>query len=654
MIILNNMFQEWPENPIGSPYAYLMIAGALTPKESRVLYDGHGVVNLTYGHVHLRIWRTSGPCPDVVNFPVMNGKSVEDWLSLMSVRHRDFDVVRRGLIDLDRTLRGTKGISLDRKVGLARFYRLSRRPEWVRLSMHNVLGKVSSPGLGPNLRAKPWLIDLRALGKRVKPAPRMRVWIPKPDGGLRPLAVPTMSDRIRERAILTIMEVVAAGMQSSNSIGFRYNQDRHRGLSRFLSRAMVKYGTDGFNLLDTDFRKYFDSIPHAGLKAILLNLGMEEGSREYKFVIRSIKAPILYSGHQDSELSSRGMSCPRDVKPEVGTPQGSLLSPLLSNLYGAHMDIHLETLGLMHVRYADNLLVAYPSSWSLEDALKRVKEGLPEGIQLHEGKTSGLEGNGTLFTLGCKITRTPEGIDFSCCEGYDSPNAKPGPLEIHREVFGGLNFIRQALGWVRNLAVHQRHQPFIDRRTWARRVGNARKYLDFRNSFMVRPGVYREVKILPGYTSQSLRYRMSWDTIRMWLDGGRKTLGGGPSGLVRISINEIIREQELSIQKAMERLRSALHQDIRLFHRGIPPGVLHFEGDPYRYYDLVSRLPIRCKHKSPRYYNELRSRVVFGNLGMEGDYHEFVNFPSSFVRGMNSHVYLGGPRIYGLMRPYNL
>lgn len=58
---------------------------------------------------------------------------------------------------------------------------------------------------------------------------------------------------------------------------------------------MVKYGKDGFNLLDTDFRKYFDSIPHAGLRAILLKLGMEEVSRHLSNILATRTLSLAYS-----------------------------------------------------------------------------------------------------------------------------------------------------------------------------------------------------------------------------------------------------------------------------------------------------------------------------------------------------------------------
>jgi retron-type reverse transcriptase len=91
--------------------------------------------------------------------------------------------------------------------------------------------------------------------KHSYPDARMRVWLDKPDGGLRPLTIPTHRDRIREAALRLIAEIVAAPWQSQSSIGFRFNQDRHRGLYTFLSRALRKWGLSGFNIIDTDFKK---------------------------------------------------------------------------------------------------------------------------------------------------------------------------------------------------------------------------------------------------------------------------------------------------------------------------------------------------------------------------------------------------------------
>jgi hypothetical protein len=182
------------------------------------------------------------------------------------------------------------------------------------------------------------------------------------------------------------------------------------------------------------------------------------------------------------------------VHPKVGTPQGGVISPLLANLYGERLDRGLDRLDLPFLRYADNLLVAYPSSMGEGEILAILTRVVPRGITLHKGKTQYLIGYGTLVTLGCVINRGGDGLKFYICEGYKQ-EAAPGKEARLQCPWANINYVKGALGWLRNLAIHFKHQYLEDRDRWARHVGLRRLYWMVEDSSGIKPGVYREVRL---------------------------------------------------------------------------------------------------------------------------------------------------------------
>src|SRR6266480_5230879 len=90
-----------------------------------------------------------------------------------------------------------------------------------KLAVHSVLKERTSPGLGADLYRKPWQISLSGICKLGLASARKRKWLIKPDGSLRGLAIPSLQDRIRERMLSIILEIVSAPRQSSSSVGFR-------------------------------------------------------------------------------------------------------------------------------------------------------------------------------------------------------------------------------------------------------------------------------------------------------------------------------------------------------------------------------------------------------------------------------------------------
>jgi hypothetical protein len=505
---------------------------------------------------------------------------------------------------------------------------LSSNPVLAKLAVHSVLKERTSTGLGADLYRSPWKTELVQIEHLCVASPRKRKWIPKPDGTLRGLAIPSLQDRIRERMMATILEIVSAPRQSTSSVGFRYNQDRHRGMSVLLNKAIKMYGTDGFNIIDTDFRKYFDTIPHAGLRTILRVLGVR--GRAYKFLSSCLTAKIIDRTPVECPntyeyMQQIGQPFIPVYEPLVGTPQGGVLSPLLANLYGERLDRELDRLNLPFLRYADNNLVAYPLN--LEGKILAIlQKALPKGIALHEGKTQYLKGHGMLTTLGCVIIRGGVGIRLLVCEGYKQQEAAPGREARLSRPWANIGYVQGALGWLRNLAIHFKHQLIENRSRWARHVGLRRVYLRAEDIPGVKPGVYREVRLM-GPTGIKVSSRAEGLEVRGWSEGSLK----------RTSLTSEVDRQGRTLHRIGQWLRPLLSKRaVRLRDVRCLLKVSRLMGDTPMV-ELLTQLTAVYSRKSARFQQELHARMWATRVRETGE----VDGLSPIVkRGLPSGVFL--------------
>jgi len=221
------------------------------------------------------------------------------------------------------------------------------------------------------------------------PSPVLKVEIPKPDGGMRMLGIPTVLDRLIGQAVYQVLEPIVDPGFSESSFGFRRNRSAHQALERAL--AFVREGRKW--VVDIDLEKFFDRVNHDVLMSRVAR--KIDDKRVLKLLRRYLQAGIMTDGLVT-------------VRTE-GTPQGSPLSPLLSNIMLDDLDKELEKRGHAFCRYADDCNIYVRS----EDAGKRVMESITEflGEQLRlkvNAEKSSVGNPWDLKFLGYTMTREKE------------------------------------------------------------------------------------------------------------------------------------------------------------------------------------------------------------------------------------------------------
>jgi RNA-directed DNA polymerase len=211
--------------------------------------------------------------------------------------------------------------------------------------------------------------------------PSKRAWIAKADGGERPLGIAALEDKIVQQAMKTILEQIFEVEFQGFSYGFRPGRSPHNALDALwvgLMKRRINW------VLDADIRGFFDAIDHGWLMKFIEH---RVGDRRVLRLIRKwLRAGVSEDG--------------RWTKTIVGTPQGSVISPFLANVYlhyvldlwVAHWRKHCAQGDIIVVRYADDFVIGFQHRLEAERCLQELRERLGKfGLELHPEKTRLIE-----------------------------------------------------------------------------------------------------------------------------------------------------------------------------------------------------------------------------------------------------------------------
>jgi len=299
----------------------------------------------------------------------------------------------------------------------------------------------------------------RVQSGRYRAKPSKRVWIPKPDGHQRPIGIAALEDKIVQQAVVWVLNQIYEAEFLGFSYGFRPERSQHNALDAIwvgITQRKVSW------VLDADIKGFFDTIKHEWLKKFL------ERRIADPRMLRLIQKWLRAGVSEEGEWS----------KTEVGTPQGSVISPLLSNIYLHYVLDQWATEWrkskasgeVIIVRYADDFVMGFQYKREAESFLEEMKKRFAEyGLEIHSEKTRLIEfGRFAEANRAERGEGKPETFDFLGFTHICSRTRKGNRFTIRRKTIA--KRLRAKLKAVREKLMRRRHEPVPALGKWLRSV----------------------------------------------------------------------------------------------------------------------------------------------------------------------------------------
>jgi group II intron reverse transcriptase/maturase len=337
--------------------------------------------------------------------------------------------------------------------------------------------------------------------------PSRRSWIAKPDGRKRPLGIATLEDKVVQKAVLWVLQSIYEQDFLGFSYGFRPGCSQHDALDA-LSVAITSKRVNW--ILDADIEGFFDAIDHDWLIKFLEH---RIGDRRILRLIRKwLHAGVMEEGERSETI--------------VGAPQGSVISPLLSNVYLHYVfDLWIEWWrkhrcrgDVVVVRYADDFVIGFESHSEATACLEELRTRFAKfGLKLHDGKTRLIQfGRYAIEQRERHGEGRPETFDFLGFTHKCAQTRKHGWFTIHRQTIA--KHMRATLQAIKVNLRKRLSRPFGETAKWLRRV--VQGWLNYHavpsNSHCINRFVGEVTRLwLQSLRRRSQRGRSGWPWSRM-------------------------------------------------------------------------------------------------------------------------------------------
>jgi RNA-directed DNA polymerase len=331
-----------------------------------------------------------------------------------------------------------------------------------------------------------WLKDNRdnmvssLLEGSYKPQPVRRVDIPKPQGGLRQLGIPTCVDRLIQQAVLQILQPIIDTQFSDSSYGFRPRRSAHNAIRQ--AQSLVKEGR--IYVVDIDLENFFNRVNHDILMSRLSRY--IEDQRVLRLIRKFLNAGIMDNGVI--------------VRSKEGTPQGGPLSPLLANVILDDLDKELEKRGHKFARYADDCNIYVHSEAAAKRTFVSVSKWLSNNLRLRvnqEKSAASLVGERKFlgYTITCdgEIMIAKKSIERFRKKIIDATKRRT-PKNLEENIRDLTPFLR---GWLQYFRLAEKWVPFQSLDSWIRQRLRSIRIRQCKNAgtllrFLVNGGVRRD------------------------------------------------------------------------------------------------------------------------------------------------------------------